>query len=233
MEVPFTSTAGEQQQGATKGNNFDLRVRGAWTNLTDIRAQFQSTQNGDTWSTQQVPLLSIAGATDLVQPMFYWRRSFNLEANNIITGSFTNDGAEAAGNVVFFGERKDNDLIVTVKRVETYWLLIDLGLTGGATGVGIKQSAPIEFPLLVYGLLSTAIDMEVLLMDTSNNYGWSSQRLPVGAFAGIRDTGNVQPIMFYPRPYYLRPNATIQADWLNVGAETGGFLSFICEKVLE
>lgn len=232
MQIPFTSQAGENIPTATKGENFDLNVRGAWTDLVDVRARLGSTQNGSQWSTQQVPLLSIAGASDLVHPMLYWRKPFTLGANHIIQGDFTNDGGEAAGNLSFYAERTENEVIVSVKRSETYWLLINLGLSGGATGVGTPQSAALEYPLLVYGLLSTAEAFDVRLMDTSNNYAWSSDQLPIGAFAGLRASGIVQPIMYYPKPYYLRPNATIRAEWTNSGAETGGYLAFICEKVL-
>lgn len=232
MAVPFTSSAGEQQMGATKGENFDLQVRGAWTNLVNVRSQLSSTQTGSTWSTQQVPLLSIAGATNLVHPMTYWRKPFHLGANHIISGVFTNDGAEAAGNLVFYAERTENTLAVSVKRSETYWLLINLGLSGGATTTGQPQSAPIEHGLLIYGVLSTSALMKVRLFDTSNNYAWSTDQLPIGTFAGIRATGNPQPVMYFPFPYYLRPNATLRAEWLNVGSETGGYLSFLCEKVL-
>lgn len=233
MVVDFTSTAGEQQQAATEMQNFPMSIRGAWTNLQDVRVQLASSQFGSTWNAQQVPILSVAGASDLVHPMLYWRRPFPLDANHIITGVFTNDGAEPAGNLVFFAEKTEEQLIVTVEETATYWNLIDLGLSGGASGVGKPFTAPLEFPLLVYGILSTSTGMTLRIVDTSNGYAWSQEELPVGAYAGIQNPGTtVQPIIYFPRPYFLKPNASLRAEWTNAGAETGKFLSFLCEKVV-
>src|SRR5215216_575152 len=232
LSVPFTSQAGETKAGSTNTENFDVSIRGAWTDLEDIRARLYTTGTSLPWSTSPVPLLSIAGRTDLAHPMQYFRKPFTVGAQSAIRGDFINDGGEAAGRVVFLGERTEKDIEVEFKTSRAYWLLLDLGLTGGATTTGQPVTNSIEYPLLVYGMLSTSASMSVRFFDTSENYAFSADKLPIGAFAGIRASGNVQPIVYFPKPYFLPSRATIRAEWTNTGSESGKYVAFICERIL-
>lgn len=233
MTVPFTSVSGEQKQAATLQKQFPLSIRAAWSDLVQARANFISQASGIPVATQQVPLLSLAGNTNLAHPLLYWQRPLFLPPGTSLIGNFTNDGAEAAGQVVFFCERPDMEKqIVVGDDVREYVLLLDLGLSGGATQTGRVSTQQIEYDLLIYGALSTSASMKVKFTDTSTNQGWSAERLPIGAFAGIRATGNVQPIVYYSKPYFLPRNASIEADWLNVGSESGKYVAFICERLV-
>jgi len=99
MAVPFTSVAGQNVIANTNLEQFYLRVRGAWSDMTDVRARMFASATGIGLSTLPVPLLSQAGNSDLAFPMLYWRRPFDILPNSSLQGQFTNDGAEAAGVV--------------------------------------------------------------------------------------------------------------------------------------
>jgi hypothetical protein len=230
MTVPFTSTAGEQKLGITLPQQFPLLIRGAWSNLTSCRVQFLQSAAGVPLSTVEVPILGLAGNSNLVHPMYYWRRPFFLNGNNQLRGTFINDGSEAAGKVEFLCERTDLDINVPVIETQEYRLLLDLGLSGGATGRNRAETQAIEYDILIYGALSTSTGMLVKFTDARQNIAWSRDQIPIGALAGI--VGNPEPVIRYATPYYLPRNSTIIADWLNSGAETGKYVEFICERVI-
>lgn len=233
MPVPFTATAGEQKQAASQPQQFPLLIKGAWSDLTEVRARFVGTATGIPLSTQQVPLLTEVGNSDLAHPLLYWRKPYFLQANSSLSADFTNDGGEEAGTVVFYCERPNLDQIVPVKETMPYNLLLDLGLDGVANSTGNATTQQIEYDLLIYGALSTSLSMKVRFVDSQQNIAWSQSKLPIGAFAGIQDPGvNVQPIIYFSTPYYLPRNASIMAEWENTGSEDGGFVSFICERIL-
>jgi len=233
MPVAFTGTLGEQKQAATLPKNFPLLIRGAWSDLTDPRVQLTNNSTGVPLSTLQVPLLTLAGNTDLVHPLLFWRRPFLLKANTSLRGSFLNDGDEDAGDVVFFCERPDLDFEVPVIETASYELLLELGLDGVASSTGNTQTQQVEYDLLIYGALSTSIGITAQFTDTRLNQAWSSDELPIGAFAGV--VGNPQPIVYYSTPYFLPRNTSIKVKFTNNAddPETGKFISFICERILQ
>jgi hypothetical protein len=181
-------------------------------------------------STKEVPIQSIAGRSALVRPMLYWRKPYLLDANTTLKGEFINDNSEAAGRLVYLCERPNLYKEIEVRETVGYELLIDLGLTGGATQTGSAKSQQVGYDLLIYGAYSTSTGMTVRFSDTSRNQAWSAQQLPIGAFAGIH--GQIQPIMPYPTPYFLPRNSSILAEWTNAGAESGEFVTFICERII-
>lgn len=232
MAVPFTSTGGESVIAATVTKYFPLVIRAAWANLTQPRIAVRSQSTGIPISTVPVPLLTLAGNTNLVHPLTYWERPYYLAPGANLQAQLINDGAEAAGLITFFCERPDREQLIPVIETREYILLLDLGLTGGATTRGTVQTQAIDYDLLIYGALSTSASATVLFTDTGSNNAWSSVGLPIGAFAGIRASGNVQPIVYYSKPYFLAANTTIQCDWLNVGSESGKYIAFVCERIV-
>ena len=232
MDVEFTSTSGEQKQGGTNVENFPNLIRGAWSDLSAARVRFRDSSSGLPLSTVPAPLLTLAGNSDKVHPMLYWRRPLYLPAQSSLLGDFTNDGAEPAGQVVFLCERPGAEIEVPVFETRQYVAVIDLALSGGATGTGVKFTTQIDFDLLIYGAYSTSAGALIRLQDTQRRNNWSATQLPVGAFCGVNDGSNVQPIMYYPRPYLLRRNSTLMAEWTNAGNETGKYLAFVCERIL-
>ena len=230
MAVPFTSTAGEQKQASTDPKQFPLYVMGAWTNLAEPRAQFVGSASGVPLSTQQVLLASLAGKSDKNELVHFWRKPYLLRGQTSLVGNFTNDGGEAAGQVVFHCERPDRLLNVPVLRSQEYVLHLALGLNGSASQTGSEPTQSIEYDLLIYGAVSNVEEVTVRFVDSSNNNAWSTEQLPIGAFAGL--TGESQQIMYYRTPYYLPAQSTLIAEFSNVGGENDGFIEFLCERIL-
>jgi hypothetical protein len=233
MSVGFTSTSGEQKQGVTLVEQFPLLIRGAWSGLTGPLVQFVSGATGVPLSTLPVQGRTYWGNTVLAHPLNIWRKPYLLPGNTSLRCQFTNTGAEAAGNVNFMCERPDQYSSVQVHETQYYILHLDLGLTGGATQTGNASTQQIEYDLLIYGALSTSTGMTCTFLDTMLNQRWSAQNLDIGSFAGVSSgSTNVQPIMYYPTPYFLPRQDSIRVDWVNAGAESGKFVEFICERIM-
>lgn len=231
MPVAFTGSAGENANAGTFIEQFPMAVRGAWSNLTDARVRLTEASSGSLVSSEQVPILGLAGNSDLVFPLYYWKKPLLLPPNAQLRGDFINDGGEEAGNLVFFVERPDLEIRVPVRETKEFRLLLNLGLESADTTTVLNaQTQQVDYDLLVYGALSTSTGCEIRFLDTRQNINWSAQKLPIGAFAGI--VGNPQPIMRYDTPYYLPRNTAIRAEYVNTGAETGKFVEFICERIL-
>jgi hypothetical protein len=231
QEVPFDGTSGQTVQTGTFEQSFPMEIWQGWTDLTGARVQFSQSNTGDFLSQFPVTLLDYAGNSDKVYPHVLWRKPLSLPARSQLRGSFINDGAEQAGNVVFWCRRPDItfDIEITGETRE-FRLLLDLGLEA-ATATGHVETQSIEFDLLIWGMTTTATsDLTANFKDTSQNVQWAADQLPIGAFAGFQ--GEIQPIIWYPLPWYLPRNSTIRCDFTNGGEEDGKFITLICERLL-
>lgn len=229
--VPFAGQLGENLTANFQGKNFDLELRAAWTDLVAPRVSFTDTSYGLCWSNEKVPLSGWAGRSDQVHPLIYMRRPYILLANSVLRGDFIDDaGTEAAGQVVWACERPDSEKSVTVVASYEYQWEVDLGLSGGASNINRATTQPVDEDVLIYGAISTSTSSLIRIVDNSTNNGWSDDKLPVGAFAGI--VGEIQPIVWYPMPYYVPRNTAMIVEWQNLGSETGKFFTFICERIL-
>lgn len=234
QEVPFTSTLGETIQAGTFEQSFPMEIWMGWTDLTGARVQYTQSNTGDFLSQFPVTLLDFAGNSDKAFPHLLWRKPLMLPARSQLRGSFINDGAEAAGNVVFWCRRPDVTFDVEIiGETREFRLLLDLGLDGIADSQGHVETQSIEFDLLIWGMTTTvAIDggLTANFKDTSQNVQWAADQMPIGAFSGFQT--EIQPIIWYPIPWYLPRNSTIRCDFTNVGAETGQFITLLCERLL-
>lgn len=227
MPVPFTGVANQQVTAFSKPIDFDAVFNGAWTDLVSARVLFSQTRTRRDWSIEHTPLLSQAGASDKVQPIRWWKQPTFIGAQSVMKGDFLNIGAEGAGRVVFMThayQSPDQQIRVIVKESMSYWLNIDLG---AAALIGF--TAPIDDALLVWGAsTNVANDLLIQLTDERSNYAWSSDQVPARAFAGV--DSEVQPIVMYPRPYYLPPRARFRANYS--AAVAGNYFTFVCERLL-
>lgn len=231
MSVPFASVAGEQKQGFSKVEDYDLFVRGAWSNLAQARVRFVSEESGLNWATIPGLLLSQVGNSDKVQPIAYWHTPVLLRAKNQIRGDFVNDGGEAAGRVVLFTDVVGSAMQIGIRRSQIFSLTLDLGLDA-AVALNSTSTSTIDEPLLIWGATTNATnDLLVQLSDERTNYAWSSEQLPVGAFAGL--IGEVQPRLYYRKPYFLPGRVKLRVSYNNAGMETGKFITFFCERLFE
>lgn len=231
MDVPFTGTAGQNISAGTFLEQFPMEVRGAWTNLTSARVLFTEQKSGEKVSPEPVPILSLVGASDKTHPMYYWHEPLLLPANAQLRGSFINDGGEQSGRVVFFCSRPDLLINVPVILSKEYRVVLDLGLDSADTTTLMNaQTQQVDYDLLIYGASSTVSGVDIQFLDTRQNIQWSAERLPIGAFAGIQS--EVSPVMRYAKPYYLPRNSTIKANFVNSGAESDGFVTFVCQRIV-
>lgn len=230
QEVPFTGVAGETAQAGTFEQSFPMEIWQAWTDLTQARVQYTQSNTGDFLSQFQVSLIDFAGNSDKVFPHLLWRKPLMLPARSQLRGNFINDGGEEAGNVAFWCRRPDVTFdIEIIGETREFRLLLDLGLEA-STPTGHVETQSIEYDLLIWGMTSTTSTITANFKDTSQNVQWAADELPIGAFAGIQS--EIQPIVWYPIPWYLPRNSTIRCDFTNVEAEDGKFITFLCERLL-
>lgn len=231
LVVPFTSQVGQNISAIFNGKNFDLEMRAAWTDLVAPRVVLTDTSYGLVWSNDKVPLNSIAGRSTQTHPLMYLRRPYLLLANSVLRGDFIDDaGTEVAGQVVWVCERPDSEVTVSVGASREWYWEFDLGLTGGPTTTGRVTTQPVNEDVLIYGALSTSQTSQIRIIDNHTNIGWSDDKLPVGAFAGL--TGQPSPVVWYPQPFFCPRNTSMIIEWLNAGSETGKFFTFICERII-
>jgi len=206
-------------------------MRAAWTDLVAPRVVLTDTSYGNIWSNEKVPISAIAGRSDQSHPLIYLRRPYILLANSVLRGDFIDDaGTEGAGQLIWVCERPDSEITVSVAASREWYWEIDLGLSGGPTSTNRATSQPVNEDILIYGAISTSTGALIRIVDNSTNNGWSDDKLPVGAFAGI--DGQSEPIVWYPQPYYVKHNTSMIIEWQNSGSETGKFFTFICERIL-
>lgn len=230
QDVPFTSVTGQTVQTGTFEQSFPMEVWQGWTDLTGARVQFTQSNTGDFLSQFPVSLIDFAGNTAKVFPHLLWRKPLMLPARSQLRGNFINDGAEAAGHVVFWCRRPDVTFDIGIEgETREFRLLLDLGLDS-AVPTGHVETQSIEYDLLIWGMTSTTSTITANFKDTSQNVQWAADQLPIGAFAGIQS--QIQPIVWYPIPWYLPRNSTIRCDFANLAAETGKFITLLCERLL-
>lgn len=233
MAVPFTSAQGQAINASTESKNFPLLVKGAWANTQSSLVRLYNNATGESLSTNQVPIHGWAGYSAGAYPMLRWLRPFYLQPDNTLSADFINAGAEPASHVVFYSERPDYDRVVKVNDSIDYRLLLSLNLDGVLNSQSEQVTQQIDFDVLIWGALATVQNALVRFSDTRTNSAWSKNRLPVGAFAGIDNGSNVTPFMMYPTPYLLARNTSIQVETQNAGSETGGYVEFLCERILD
>jgi len=234
QEVAFSGVSGQTVVSGTLEQSFPMEIWQGWTDLTGARVQYTQSNTGDFLSQFPVTLLNFAGNSDKVYPHLPWRKPLILPGRSQLRGTFINDGAEQAGNVVFWARRPDVtfDIQITGETRE-FRLLLDLGLDGVADSTGHVETQSIEYDLLIWGMTTTvdiAGGLTANFKDTSQNVQWSSDQLPIGAFSGFQS--EIQPVVWYPIPWYLPRNSTIRCDFTNVGAESGQFITLLCERLL-
>jgi len=194
-------------------------VRGVWTDLVEARIRLVQSDSDLNYSIVPVPILSLAGRRDKVQPIRWLRHAIPLRALSTLRADFINDGAEPAGMVVFIGERIGREREIPVNCSTEFRLLMDLVA---------PVTQPVDFDLLIWGAYTDASSGALIrVFNESDNYAWSSELLPVEAYAGRRD--EVQPVVYYPRPYLLPRRVKLRAD---VSPGASGNLVFVCERIL-
>lgn len=234
QQIAFTSTAGQTVVSGTLEQSFPMEIWQGWTDLTGARVQYTQSNTGDFLSQFPTTLLDYAGNSTKVFPHVLWRKPLLLPARSQLRGTFINDAAEAAGNVVFWSRRPDVTFDIDILgETREFRLLLDLGLDGVASSTGHQETQSIEFDLLIWGMTTTVSKtggFTANFKDTSQNVQWAADQLPIGAFSGFQS--EIQPIVWYPIPWYLPRNSVIRCDFTNVGAETGQFITLICERLL-
>lgn len=228
MPVDFSTgpvIANEVIAGYTKEQDFDLILRGAWSDLTAAFVQFKTLGPDQTWSHPlRVNIQTWTGDTAKVWPMRYWRRPQLLRALEVINGDFQNVGSEEPGDVIFHGEVFGADLDYNVTRSMAFSLFCDLGGTVQPTTTAI----PYDF--LVQGAITNVEDTSILakIIDDRNGWPWSNEQIPLTAMAGLETA--IQPVMWFGKPYLLRANNKLRVD---ITTQTdGNYIEFIGEMVL-
>jgi hypothetical protein len=224
MAVPFTTTANEQVTVYSKPLDFDNWLVAAWTQILGARVKFTLTTTGDQYSTEQVPLLSVAGTTTKVYPQKYWKPPSLLGSQSVIRGDFLNVDGVDPGNVVWMAVRRGSEQALEVKLSAYYVLMLDI-----SNAALVAYTLPQDFPMLIKGMITNAPNsILVQFSDDRTNYSWSSEPLPVGAFAGHED--EVQPIVELPRPYFLPDRARIRCSYS--AATSNNYIALICERLI-
>lgn len=222
MTVPFTSVLNETPTAFTEPEGFDSLVRASWSDLQTARVRFTESRTDRSWSVPLIPIRSVSGASNQVQPLVPLPDALYLEARGQIKGEWLNSGTEAAGRICFYSELAGMDSQVSVKVTQGYWLLCSLAAVNSTTEA-------INDDLLIWGASTNAANAIIgRIFNETTNFAWSSQQIPLRAMAGV--DGQVQPIMRWHRPYLLPANVKLRAE-INT-AVTGNYIAFWAERIL-
>jgi len=226
QDIPFNSVANENVTAFSKPVDFDVWVLGAWTNSEDATVLLNQTNEGIELSVENVPIQALAGLTNQIQPVRWWKPPTFLPAQSVLKGNFINIGAEAASKLNYLTLIRGTETPVKVKRSGRFYL--DLPLSSASL---IGYTSPILDPLLIWGATASEGAAATLIQFTDEraNYARSSQALTMPCFAGIQN--NTQPVIHYPRPYLLMPRARIRGNF-DI-AIANGHVTFLCERLYD
>jgi hypothetical protein len=242
MTIPFTSTASENITAYTDNQNFPLFLRSGWTNMesdaTDVRVRMAVSNTDYNWSNNPLLIGAVSGRKELAKPHFRYPHGYFLAAQSTLRGDFTNSPTtpqDETSRLIFWCERPETQAIVPIVEARDYWVDVSLNLAGAATATGTARSSQIQNPILIKGAITNADPLTMVrIFDTQRNVAWSTEKLPIGCFAGIDDGTDVEQYIMYPKPYLLDGNATLLIEWTNGGGAgvTGRYLNFIGERIL-
>ena len=137
-------------------------------------------------------------------------------------------------------ERERIDFLMTARECpRTVFLkqLVEFD-TAAAGGVAANLQTPeVPEPLLVLGVRTNLRQSLIEGVRLESEPNWMPSGVPVWGFAG-EDEGLHENYQWFSRPIYLRSKQAIQIDritnsidGLNIDAQTGNFLTWICETV--
>jgi hypothetical protein len=232
LSLPFNAVAGEQVTAQSQDIDFPLNVRGATTELSLAnRIQLSDPQKNFQWSSDFVPFASLIGTAARNEIYSWLRRPYFLDRRQPLRAvSINNDAApSAAGNVIFLCEKLDTgQQHIIPKTSKPYYVQLSWRFTGVANQVITALSSAVDYDLLILGATYSAVASTntVRIYDDSSNYIWSVNSLRFEYFFGLQ--GNNQPVLWYPRPYFLPKNGKIRLEETNVAAVTRtDFVTFI------
>ena len=232
MTVPFTSVAGENRQAVTNPYDDDLLVRGASTNLSSGPTARFTAIGGYQWSTDLIPLYAQAGHTAKNNIYVWYKRPVVVVKQQSITANFVNGSAapDAAGRLCFFCELPSTRQEVNVEVSRLFWLNMPFQLNGVANESVLGTTQPLDFAVLIWGAMYSGVANTNTLTLFEKNYQWSAEGLPLQFYAGL--VANNQPVLYYPRPYYLPKNVRLRGTLVNAASETANRnLTFLCQAL--
>jgi hypothetical protein len=231
LPVNFTNTANENITAYSRPIDFDTWAHGAWCSFSNARVQMAVSGVGKDWSTQRVPVLTLAGNSSKIQPIRWYKNPIFLRAQDTIQGNFTAEGQITSAQRFVFQtfayQQEKNIRKLLVELSMNYWLFLDLSSAGLAS-----FTDPIDDPLLIWGIswaAESVLAPTVQFTDERSNFAWSSQQLAIGAFGGQETL--TTPVVILPKPYYLAPRARIRCDYS--AAASGQRVTFISERILQ
>jgi len=226
----FTNTANENTTAYSRPVDFDTFIHGSWASFSSALVQLAVKGVSQDWSSEQVPILSVAGNSDKVQPTRWLKYPTFLRAQDTIQANFTAIGALTSAQrwafMTYAYQSKKHARRLWIEDSMNYWLFLDL------SNAALQDfTAPISDPLLIWGISTNVAfgsGITVQFTDERSNFAWSAQQLNTAVFGGIE--AQVQPIVYLPKPYYLAPRARIRADFS--AASANNRFSLICERIL-
>jgi hypothetical protein len=222
MSVPFSGTSGETVAASTDTVDFDLLVRGIWSEFNEnVRWRLFQSDSDLQYTATFSPLHSFAGNSVLAHPVYWLFRPIYIRARAALRAELISDVAQSAGDIVFICEKVGGERQVEARCTTEYRLTVDL-----ANGV----SPSVDHTLLLWGASVRGLTEHetVKITDLSTGYSWSAKPVKLGAIAGVQATGYVQQIVRWPCPMLLSPRVQLRVEASN----PNGFLDFICERIL-
>jgi hypothetical protein len=229
LDTLFTGNTGEVKTNQSQTVEFPVNVRGATTELNlfnQIQMQEPSRYN---FSFTNMPFLSIAQQTGNVLQYNWWKRAYSLTTRQPILATMVNINGDPDGNLIFFGEKADTYGTMTVPANSKIYFLEISWKFSGTTGIITATNQAIDIDLMIFGASYSGglSNNTVQITDMSANYQWSLNYLRMQYFFGM--FGQINPILWYPTPYFLPRNQKIQIQASNVDALTQTvYLTFYC-----
>jgi hypothetical protein len=217
LPLNFTGVPGEQVLGFTNPVDFNLHVRGAWTEILNYNLRLTAAGSGNNFSQNPVPVQLIAGDDGAVDNMLEWQRPYILPARETLRADLVNNAAGNNGqyNLIFLCQRPELARTVAVPlNSRVFWLQQNINFVNAGDRATFTTE-PLEFPVVIVGAFtdSPVLDVMARFFESDMMQAWSDTELPLSAFCG--NGGNSRRIMFYPGGYLLNAQSKIRGEYTN------------------
>jgi hypothetical protein len=218
MTPNFSGVVGEGATVFTQSTGFPLRVLALQSTLSTALVQLRGARD-ELWNEEAAPIQIFAGRNEKVEIYRKLYAPYTLQARETLRADFSNPTGLDTGSLYFWCER----VLETPPSFKLeYPKPFTLSVTATPDAL-VQRTRTINQRFLIFGAMhDTGLNSSVVtISDSYTNQQWADTALPVQVFSGFQ--GNIRPVLWFPRPFVLEPNANLKLEFDTVSGTVGKF----------